>query len=206
MKIVGNKWVFQVKYNPDGSISRYKVRLVAKGFHQTHMIDYTETFSPVVKFSIVRVILSLAVLNHWVVRQVDVNNTFLNGILIEDVYIAQPQGFVDPTKPTHICKLNKVLYGLKQALRAWFNRFKDVMISKWHFQHSRSNNSLFYTWNSGHLTIVLVYVDDIIITGSSPSMIQQVIQNINQAFALKDLGELHYFWGLKSANLHKGFP
>ena len=107
--------------------------LVAKEFHQKHEIHYTETFSPVVKASTVRVILSLAVLNQWVIRQVDVNNAFLNGILIEDVYMAQPQGFVDSTKSTHICKLNKALYGLKQAPRAWFDRFKDAMISKRHF-------------------------------------------------------------------------
>ncbi|KAK9184805.1 hypothetical protein WN943_025156 [Citrus x changshan-huyou] len=118
VKIVGNKWVFRIKYNSDGSVSRYKVRLVAKGFHQTHGVDYTETFSPVVKSSTIRVILSLAMLHHWVIRQVDVNNAFLNGILIEDVYMAQPQGFVDSTKPNHVCKLNKALYGLKQAPRA----------------------------------------------------------------------------------------
>ena len=133
VKIVGSKWVFRIKYNSDGSVSRYKVRLVAKGFHQTHGIDHTETFSPVVKASTVRVILSLAVLNQWVIRQVDVNNAFLNGILIEEVYMAQPEGFVDSTKPNHICKLNKALYGLKQAPRAWFDRFKDAMISKRHF-------------------------------------------------------------------------
>ncbi|KAH9647737.1 retrovirus-related pol polyprotein from transposon RE1 [Citrus sinensis] len=136
VKIVGNKWVFRIKYNSDGSVSRYKARLVANGFHQTHGVDYTETFSPVVKSSTIRVILSLAILNHWVIRQVDVNNAFLNGILIEDVYMAQPQGFVDSTKPNHVCKLNKALYGLKQAPRAWFDRFKDAMLSQWHFQHS----------------------------------------------------------------------
>ncbi|KAH9647735.1 retrovirus-related pol polyprotein from transposon RE1 [Citrus sinensis] len=140
VKIVGNKWVFRIKYNSDGSVSRYKARLVANGFHQTHGVDYTETFSPVVKSSTIRVILSLAILNHWVIRQVDVNNAFLNGILIEDVYMAQPQGFVDSTKPNHVCKLNKALYGLKQAPRAWFDRFKDAMLSQWHFQHS-SNSS-----------------------------------------------------------------
>lgn len=113
VKIVGSKWVSRIKYNSDGSVSRYKDMLVAKEFHQKHEIHYTETFSPVVKASTVRVILSLAVLNQWVVRQVDVNNAFLNGILIEDVYMAQPVGFVDSTKPHHICKLNKALYALK---------------------------------------------------------------------------------------------
>ena len=145
VKIVGNKWVFIIKYNSDGLVSRYKARFVAKGFHQTHGIDYTKTFSPVVKVSTIRVVLSLAILNQWVVRQVDVNNIFLNGILVEDVCMAQPEGFVDSTKPNHICKLNKALYALKHAPRALFDRFKAAMISKWHFQHSKSDNSFFFT-------------------------------------------------------------
>ena len=87
VKVVGNKWIFKIKYHVDGTISRYKVRLVAKGFHQTQGVDYTETFSPVVKALTVRVILSLAIMNKWELKQVDVNNTFLNGILVEDVYM-----------------------------------------------------------------------------------------------------------------------
>lgn len=133
---------FQNK-NSDGLVSRYKARFIAKGFHQTLGIDYTKTFSPVVKASTIRVVLSLAVLNQWVVRQVDVNNAFLNDILVEDVYMPQPEGFVDSTKPHHICKLNKALYGLKHALRVLFDRFKAARISKWHFQHSKSDNSFF---------------------------------------------------------------
>lgn len=125
------------KYNSDRSISRYKVRLVAKRFHQTHGIDYTETFSPLVKALTIIVILSLAVLNKWVIRQIDVNNAFFNGILVKDVYMAQPEGFVDPNKPQHICKLKRTLYGLKQAPRTWFDRFKAAMIFKWHFQHPK---------------------------------------------------------------------
>ena len=108
--------VFRIKHNADGSVSRYKARLVAKGFHQTQGIDYNETFSQLVKASTVKLILSLAVLNHWSLRQVDINNACLHGYLTEKVYMQQPQGFVDQSKPTHICKLQKTLYGLKQAL------------------------------------------------------------------------------------------
>ena len=118
VKVVGNKWIFRIKYNSYGSISKYKARFVGKGFHQTYGIYYSETFSPVVKASTVRVVLSLAVMNNWMIRQVDVYNAFLNGILVEDVYIAQPESFVDPVKPHHICKLKKALYSLKQAPRA----------------------------------------------------------------------------------------
>ncbi|KAH9680638.1 retrovirus-related pol polyprotein from transposon RE1 [Citrus sinensis] len=197
VKIVGNKWVFIIKYNSDGSLSRYKARLVAKGFHQTQGVDYTETFSPVVKASTVRVILSLAVLNKWVIRQVDVNNAFLNGILVEEVYMAQPEGFVNSAKLHHICKLKKAIYGLKHAPRAWFDRFKYAMTTQWHFQHSKSDSSLFYKWINGHVILVLVYVDDIILTGSNPQLIQQVIQDMHHTFALKDLGDLNYFLGIE---------
>ena len=105
VKVVGNKWVFRIKHNADGSVSRYKARLVAKGFHQTQCIDYNETFSPVVKASTVKLILNLVVLNHWSLRQVDINNAFLHDYLTEEVYMQQPEGFVDQAKPTHICKL-----------------------------------------------------------------------------------------------------
>ena len=128
VKVVGNKWIFKIKYHADGTISRYKARLVVKGFHQTQRVDYTETFSPIVKASTVRVILSLAVMNKWELRQVDVNNAFLNGILVEDVYMGQQEGFIDPSRPHHVCKLKKTLYGLKQAPKAWFERLKDAMV------------------------------------------------------------------------------
>ena len=122
---------------------KHKARLVVKGFHQVHGIDYTETFSPVVKASTVRVVLSIAVMNNWILRQIDVNNAFLNGILNEEVYMAQPEGFVNSQKPQHICKLRKAIYGLKQAPRAWFARFRTTMISQWNFQNSKPDNSFF---------------------------------------------------------------
>ena len=126
--VVGCCWVYRLKYNHDGSIAHYKARLVAKGFHQEYGVDYTETFSPVVKQSTVRVVLALAIHFNWVLDQLDVTNAFLHGILNEDIYMVQPTGFVNACFPTHLCKLHKSLYGLKQALRAWYERFSNFLL------------------------------------------------------------------------------
>ncbi|RVW63823.1 Retrovirus-related Pol polyprotein from transposon RE1 [Vitis vinifera] len=117
-KLIGCKWVFKVKENPDGTINKYEARLVAKGFHQIVGFDFNETFSPVVKPTTIRIVLTIALNLQWKVRQLDVNNAFLNGDLHEDIFMHQPQGFIDLVNPNYVCKLNKSLYGLKQAPRA----------------------------------------------------------------------------------------
>ncbi|KAH9782071.1 retrovirus-related pol polyprotein from transposon RE2 [Citrus sinensis] len=195
-KIIGNKWVFRVKYNLDGSVSKFKARLVAKGFHQTYGIDFFETFSPVVKPCTVRIILSLAVMHHWSVRQLDINNAFLNGELTEDGYMHQPAGFINSQYPSHVCKLNKALYGLKQAPRAWYDRLKNSLL-QWGFQASRSDTSLFFQHNERDIIMVLIYVDDILVTGSNIVFIEKVIKQLGSEFALKDLGDFSYFLGLE---------
>ena len=124
IKLVGNKWIYRVKQNSDGSINKYKARLVAKGFLQTEGVDYQETFSPVVKAVTIRIVLSLAVINNWKLRQVDINNAFLNGELSETVYMPQPEGFENSEHPNYVCKLKKALYGLKQAPRTWFDKLR----------------------------------------------------------------------------------
>ncbi|XP_031280161.1 uncharacterized protein LOC116138588 [Pistacia vera] len=130
MHVVGNKWVSQTKFHADGSLQKYKARLVAKGFQQTPGLDYFETFSPVVKPSTIRIILTLVVTNGWDIQQVDVNNAFLNGTLNEVVYMQQPDGFENSAVPSYVYKLNNALYSLKQALRAWFNTLKFALIAK----------------------------------------------------------------------------
>ncbi|KAH9711302.1 retrovirus-related pol polyprotein from transposon RE1 [Citrus sinensis] len=201
-KIVGCKWVFRIKYNADGSVSKYKARLVAKGFHQTPGIDYFETFSPVVKQSTVRIILSLAVMKGWKIRQIDINNAFLNGELNEDVYMFQPEGFVQ-SPSGHVCKLHKALYGLKQAPRAWFDRLRKALL-QWGFQNSKADSSLFIKHESGGIVVVLVYVDDILITRDKNTIIETFIRYLGDTFALKDLGEFSYFLGIEVTHAAKG--
>ncbi|KAH9769131.1 retrovirus-related pol polyprotein from transposon RE1 [Citrus sinensis] len=186
-----------VKQNSDGSIAKYKARLVAKGFQQTEGIDYFETFSPVIKASTVRVILSLAAMQNWMIRQVDVNNAFLNGDLTEDVYIGQPEGFVDEKKSGYVCKLKKALYSLKQAPRAWFDKLKGCLVANWGFQNSRADTSLFFKGKQDSMILVLIYVDDILITGPNSDELEKFISNFSKVFALKDLGRLSYFLGIE---------
>ncbi|KAM1762795.1 hypothetical protein ACFX12_005393 [Malus domestica] len=201
--LVGCKWVFKIKRHSDGSIARHKARLVAKGFSQEPGIDYSDTFSPVVKPTTVRIVLALAAHFHWSLRQLDVKNAFLHGILQEEVYMAQPPGFEDPQNPTLVCKLHKSLYGLKQAPRAWNDRF-TTFLPTLGFQHTYSDSSLFVKPVGSDIVILLLYVDDIIITGSAHSAIQQVIDALTSEFDIKDLGPLHFFLGIQISQTPNG--
>jgi transposase InsO family protein len=127
--IIGCKWVFRIKRKADGTIERHKARLVAKGFHQQPGVDYGETYSPVVKPTTVRLVLSIAISAGWYVHQIDIQNAFLHGHLSEEVYMSQPPGFAHPQYPNYVCKLQKALYGLKQAPRAWFSRLSTRLLA-----------------------------------------------------------------------------
>ncbi|KAD3068070.1 hypothetical protein E3N88_35950 [Mikania micrantha] len=194
--VVDCKWVYRLKHDEHGNIKRYKARLVAKGFNQQPGIDYHETFSPVVKSTTVWVVLSLAVTRQWPLRQLDVQNAFLHGDLKETVYLRQPQGFIDPQKPQHVCLLHKSLYGLKQAPRAWFNRLSGILLQLG-FHGSKTDPSLFIYSHNGHLLYMLVYVDDIILTGNNSQLIDHIVQRLSNIFAIQDMGRLSYFLGVE---------
>ena len=169
--MIGCKWVFTIKTKADGSIERLKARLVAKGYAQTYGIDYSETFSPVAKLSSVRLFISMAATYDWALHQLDVKNAFLNGTLNEEVYMEQPPGFVaqgENGKVCHgkVCLLRRSLYGLKQSPRAWFDRFCSV-VRKFGLIQSKCDHSVFYQNSDAGLILLVVYVDDIVITGSN---------------------------------------
>jgi hypothetical protein len=192
---VGCKWVFRIKENPDGTVNKYKARLVAKGFHQRYGDDYTETISHVIKPVTVRTILSLALSKGWHLHQLDVNNAFLNGTLEEKVYMTQPPGY-EHTNKSLVCKLNKALYGLKQAPRAWFDKLQTTLL-QFGFYASKCDPSLFIYSKDNCLIYMIVYVDDIIVTGNNTPLLQQLVSQLNSAFSLKDLGTLDYFLGIE---------
>ncbi|GJU28338.1 ribonuclease H-like domain-containing protein, partial [Tanacetum coccineum] len=179
----------------NGTLSRYKARLVVNGSTQLEGVDVDETFSPVVKPGTIRTVLSLAASRHWPIHQLDVKNAFLHGDLSETVYMHQPLGFRDSVHPDYVCLLQRSLYGLKQAPRAWFQRFASY-ITRVGFSHSRCDSSLFIYRHGTDTAYLLLYVDDIVLTASSEGLLQRIIRSLHQEFAMTDLGPLNYFLGI----------
>ena len=196
MNVVGCRWVYKIKERVDGSIERYKARLVAKGFNQEQGVDFTNTFSPVAKATTVRILLSIGLSRQWSIRQLDVKNAFLHGALAEEVYMSQPPGFIHSSFPDHVCKLHCSIYGLRQAPLVWFQSLSHALISLG-FKSSQADNSLFTNHSSAGTVLLLVYVDDIIIIGSTDSLVNHFVHKLSQRFHMKDLGDLHYFLGLE---------
>jgi hypothetical protein len=194
--VVDCKWVYKIKRKQDGLVDRYKDWLVAKGFKQRHGIDYSDTFSPVVKPTTIRLVVSLAVSRGWSLWQLDVHNAFLHGVLEEDVFMHQPPGYVDSSKPDHVCKLDKTLYGLKQAPRAWYSQLSNKLKALG-FKASKADTSLFIYNKKDVMIFLLVYVDDIIVTSSCSSVIDALLKDLNTKFALKDLRDFQYFLGIQ---------
>ncbi|PKU81996.1 Retrovirus-related Pol polyprotein from transposon TNT 1-94 [Dendrobium catenatum] len=194
--ILGCKWTYRTKFHADGSLDKHKARLVALGNHQEFGLDYTETFSPVAKLPTIRILLAIALQNNWPVKQMDVSNAFLHGSLSETVYMSQPQGFEDTTNPDYVCLLNKAIYGLKQAPRLWYNTFTSFLVSIG-FTHSKSDPSLLMLHKDKITVYLLVYVDDILITGNNAGEINNVIKLLNDRFAMKPLSKATSFLGLQ---------
>lgn len=192
---IGCKWIFRVKENADGFVQRYKARLIAKGLNQNEGFDFTENFSSVVKPLTISFVLTLALTFNWPINQLDVHNAFLNGKLEEEVFMRQPPGF-EQTDKTLVCKLKKALYGLKQAPRAWFEKLTSTLNSLG-FIASKCDSSLFFCSTKLYTNFVLVYVDNILVTGISKAVISHIDTALNREFSLRNLGQISYFLGVE---------
>ena len=185
-----------------GEVERLKSRLVVLGNHQHAGIDYNETFAPVAKMTTVRTFLAIATSKNWELHQMDVHNTFLHGDLDEEVYMKLPPGFESPD-PTLVCPLRKSLYGLKQAPRCWFAKLVTAL-KEYGFLQSYSDYSLF-TYTKTCIQInVLVYVDDLVISGNDSAALCTFKSYLSDCFKMKDLGPLKYFLGIEVAKSSAG--
>jgi hypothetical protein len=203
-RVISGKWVFKHKMNPDGTLERYKARWVVRGFNQRPGIDFGETFSPVIKPATIRTVLTLVASRRWPAHQLDVSNAFLHGNLQEEVFCQQPTGFADPARPDHVCRLSRSLYGLRQAPRAWFDRFVGHVTSLG-FVQSRADTSLFVYNRHGAQAYLLLYVDDMILSASSMALLQHFVQRLQDAFKVKDMGPVHHFLGINVRRTNSGF-
>ena len=191
-KAVKSKWVFKRK--ADG---RFRARLVAKGFTQVHGIDYDETFSPVARFESLRLLLALAALADWEIHQMDVKSAFLNGLLDEEIYMEQPTGFVVPGQSNKVCLLQKAIYGLKQASRAWNLQFHSVLLDLG-FTRTHSDAGVYHRQDAGGSTIIIIlYVDDITILGDKLRAIENLKATLANRYEMTDLGEIDSYLGVR---------
>ncbi|GJX69405.1 retrotransposon protein, putative, ty1-copia subclass [Tanacetum coccineum] len=195
-RTIGSKWLFKKKTDMDGAVYIFKARLVAKGFTQTYGVDYEETFSPVADIRAIRILIAIAAYYDYEIWQMDVKTAFLNEHLSEEVYMEQPEGFVNPKYPNHVCKLKRSIYGLKQASRQWNKRFDDE-IKKFDFTQNPDKPCVYLKTSGSYVAILILYVDDILLMGNNILVLQDVKSYLGRSFAMKDLGKAAYILGIK---------
>ncbi|GJR63222.1 retrovirus-related pol polyprotein from transposon TNT 1-94 [Tanacetum coccineum] len=203
MNKIGTKWVFRNKLDENGIVSRNKARLVAQGYNQQEGIDYDETYAPVTRLESIRILLAYDCALDFKLFQIDVKSAFLNGFINEEVYVAQPPGFIDFEKPDHVYKLKKALYGLKQAPKAWYDRLKAFLI-KHEYKIGMVDNTLFTKKKSSNLIIVQIYVDDIIFGSTCQDMCDEFAKIMHDEFEMSMMGELNFFLGLQIKQMEDG--
>lgn len=194
-KPIGCKWVFKTKYTSSGAIDKFKARLVAKGYAQKYGIDYDETYAPVVHRSSLRVLLSDAVERGMIIHQMDVQTAFLNGILSEEIFMTQPDGFIEPGKEKLVCKLKRSLYGLKQSPKCW-NTVLDEHLKSQGFIQSSADSCVYVRWRGSEKMMIAVYVDDLIIMSDSDIQLNEMKDALCSRFKMSDLGPLHHCLGI----------
>ncbi|KAL0367959.1 UNVERIFIED_CONTAM: Retrovirus-related Pol polyprotein from transposon TNT 1-94 [Sesamum calycinum] len=189
------KWIFKKKIKPDGSIDKFKARLVVVGYTQKKGIDYFDTYSPVTKIATIRALIALSAINDLMIHQMDVKTAFLNGDLEEEIYMEQPEGFVVPGLESKVCKLRKSLYGLKQAPKQWYEKFDSTLLSNG-FKTNASDTCVYTKLFGCDCVIICLYVDDMLIFGSNLQVINETKKFLCSQFDMKDLGEADVILGV----------
>ncbi|CAI7799085.1 unnamed protein product [Closterium sp. NIES-54] len=201
-KAISSKLIFRHKYGPDGELTRYKSRLVAKGFQQTKGKDFDEIFAPVGKGTSLGVMLGTAANRGWRIKQMDITTAFLNGIILEELYMLQPEGLDDGSG--RVCRLKKAIYGLKQAPRAWYHKLEETLLAGG-FKKSECDHSLFLLQEKEQFLMLLVYVDDILLLSESSAMIKRVEEMLEMQFKCSKIGDVKYYLGMHvERDLYKG--
>ena len=193
---IENKWIFKKKTDADGNVTIYKARLVAKGYRQVQRMDYDETFSPIAMLKSVRIMLAIVAFYDYEIWQMDVKTAFLNGFLKEELYMMQPEGFVDPENANKVGKLQRSIYGLVQASRSWNIRFDEV-IKAFGFILTYGEACIYKKVSGSSVAFLILYVDDILLMGNDIEFLENVKAYLNKSFSMKDLGEAAYILGIK---------
>ncbi|GJU71515.1 retrovirus-related pol polyprotein from transposon TNT 1-94 [Tanacetum coccineum] len=201
--VITLKWIYKVKLDELGGILKNKARLVARGYRQEEGIDFEESFAPVARLEAIRIFLAFAAHMNMVVYQMDVKTAFLNGNLREEVYVSQPDRFVDPDKPNYVYKLKKALYGLKQAPRAWYDMLSSFLISN-DFSKGSVDPTLFIRREGKELLLVQIYVDDIIFAASTPELCDLFAKIMCSKFKMSMMGKISFFLGLQISQSPRG--
>jgi hypothetical protein len=195
-KILTPKWVFALKHDAQGNITKHKARLVIRGFAQVPGLDFKETFSPVLRLSSLRILLALAAYHDWHIHQLDTTSAFLNGDLEEEIYMEQPEGHTVPGKEDCVCRLLKALYGLKQGGRQWYKKIRTALTNLGLIQ-SRADPCVFILIRGDLICILGLYVDDKVIIGNDLRFIEHIKDQLKREFDMKDLGEAEYILGIQ---------
>ena len=190
---ISTKWVYKIKKNDDKSLT-YKARLVARGFEQIYGLEYNEKFAAVIKQQVFKIIFTIAIIKGYIIWKIDIKSAFTHGDLAEIIYIIQLEGFIDSHYPEKVLLLNKALYGLKQSANVWYNRLSKEIIQLGFIQ-LYADSCIYY--NRSKDTIIIVYIDDIAITGPKTEYIRQIIDELKKKFTISDLGPIQSYLGIK---------
>ncbi|KAL0402174.1 UNVERIFIED_CONTAM: Retrovirus-related Pol polyprotein from transposon RE2 [Sesamum latifolium] len=193
---VGCKWVYKRKFGADGEVTAFKARLVAKGYTQRPGVGFEETYSPVAMAKAIRILLAIAAWYDYEIWQMDLKMAFLNGFIEEEIYMDQPEGFTGVGEEQKVCRLQRSIYGLKQASRSWNTRFNEV-IRGYDFIKNEYDPCVYKKISGSSVAYLVLYVDDMLLIGNDIKMLDDIKAWLYTQFSMKDMGEASYILGIK---------